>query len=120
MVAREILGTTGASLSSSSSTVNTTDSVSADRVVSGSGGSGGGGAGMGTKEGGVDPLSLKLLGARLPHGEALAIRLDFIGFVVSKSRLELTFGLVETLWRDFLKSPLCGKVHFDIDTPRLP
>ena len=64
----------------------------------------GSGGGPGTR----DPLSLKLLGARLPHGEALEIRLDFIGFVVSKSNLELTFALVETLWRDFLQKPLCG------------
>ncbi|CAM9482017.1 unnamed protein product [Scytosiphon promiscuus] len=64
--------------------------------------SGGGGA-----AGARDPLSLKLLRARLPHGEALEIRLDFIGFVVSKSNLELNFGLVETLWRDFLENPLC-------------
>lgn len=63
---------------------------------------------MGTGTGMCDPLSLKLLGARLPHGEALEIRLDFIGFVVSKSNLELTFALVETLWRDFLQKPLCG------------
>lgn len=67
-----------------------------------SGGSGGGTAGI------RDPLSLKLLGARLPHGEALEIRLNFIGFVVSKSNLELSFTLVETLWRDFLQKPLCG------------
>lgn len=65
---------------------------------------GSGGAGTESR----DPLSLKLLGARLPHGEALEIRLDFIGFVVSKSNLELTFALVETLWRDFLQKPLCG------------
>eukprot|EP00752_Nemacystus_decipiens_P004045 g3704.t1 len=75
----------------------------ADSLVSvASGGSGGAGAG------GRDPLSLKLLGARLPHGEALEIRLDFIAFVVSKSNLELTFALVETLWRDFLQKPLCA------------
>eukprot|EP00903_Cladosiphon_okamuranus_P019913 g18301.t2 len=65
-------------------------------------GSGGGGTDA------RDPLSLKLLGARLPHGEALEIRLDFIGFVVSKSNLELTFTMVETLWRDFLQKPLCA------------
>lgn len=57
---------------------------------------------------GDDPLSFKLLGARLPHGEALAIRLEFVGFVVSQSPLELTLGHVETLWRDFLGNPLCG------------
>lgn len=61
---------------------------------------------------GDDPLSFKLLGARLPHGEALAIRLEFVGFVVSKSPLELTFGHVETLWRDFLGNPLCGACVF--------
>ena len=68
-------------------------------------------ASVGSASGGTgarDPVSLKLLGARLPHGEALEIRLDFIGFVVSKSNLELTFALVETLWRDFLQKPLCG------------
>lgn len=84
--------------------VNLADSICS--VVSG--GSGGGGGGMWTGTGTCDPLSLKLLGARLPHGEALEIRLDFIGFVVSKSNLELTFALVETLWRDFLQKPLCG------------
>lgn len=67
-------------------------------------GSGSGSGGTGAR----DTLTLKLLGARLPHGEALEIRLDFIGFVVSKSNLELTFALVETLWRDFLQKPLCG------------
>lgn len=58
----------------------------------------------------MDPLAAKLLGARLPHGEALSIRLDFVGFVVSKSPLELTFGHVDRLWRDFLTGPLCGAV----------
>lgn len=57
---------------------------------------------------GSNPLLFKLLGARLPHGEALGIRLEFIGFVVSKSDLELTFALVETLWHDFLRNPICG------------
>ncbi|CAM9991153.1 unnamed protein product, partial [Laminaria digitata] len=56
-----------------------------------------------------DPLSLKLLGARLPHGEALTIRLGFVGFVVSKSKLQLTFELAEKLWRQFLGSPLCAE-----------
>lgn len=79
-------------------------------VVSGGSG-GGGGTGTGTR----DPLSLKLLGARLPHGEALEIRLDFIGFVVSKSNLELTFALVETLWRDFLQNSLCGAHRYLFD-----
>lgn len=58
----------------------------------------------------MDPLSAKLLGARLPHGEALVIRLDFVGFVVSKSPLELSFMLVDRLWRDFVMNPLCGEV----------
>lgn len=66
------------------------------------------GNGEGAGTGGGDSLSLKLLGARLPHGEALTIRLGFVGFVVSKSKLELTFELVEKLWRQFLGSPLCG------------
>lgn len=89
-------------------TLNLADSLCS--VVSGGSGGGGGGGGMGTGTGMEtrDPLCLKLLGARLPHGEALEIRLDFIGFVVSKSNLELTFALVETLWRDFLQKPLCG------------
>ncbi len=78
--------------------VNLADSLSSAL----SSGSGGGAAGA------RDLLSLKLLGVRLPHGEALEIRLDFIGFVVSKSNLELSFTLVETLWRDFLQKPLCG------------
>lgn len=69
--------------------------------------SGGGGSGAGTAGGG-NPLSFKLLGARLPHGEALSIRLEFVGFVASKSKVELTFLLVEKLWRDFLWNPLCG------------
>lgn len=86
--------------------VNPGDSVGMGSGVGVGGNRGGNGSG-GTGE--CDPLSLKLLGVRLSHGEALAIRLDFIGFVVSKSRLELTFDLVQTLWRDFLQNPLSGE-----------
>lgn len=93
-------------------TVNPGDGVgmSSGVGVGSRGGNGSGGSGTGE----CDPLSLKLLGARLSHGEGLAIRLDFIGFVVSKSRLELTFDLVEMLWRDFLQNPLSGAWNLPI------
>lgn len=88
--------------------MNPGDGVGTGSGVGAGGNRGGNGSG-GSGTGDGDPLSLKLLGARLPHGEALAIRLDFIGFVVSKSRLELTFELVEMLWRDFIQNPLSGE-----------
>lgn len=67
------------------------------------------GALAGSSNSSYDPLSAKLLGARLSHGEALTIRLGFIRFAVSHSPLELTFEHLERLWVDFLGNPLCGE-----------
>lgn len=92
--------------------VDLADSIGSTVSGSGEGAAAAGGSGGGG--GGGDSLSLKLLGARLPHGEALAIRLEFVGFVVSKSKLELTFELVGKMWRQFLGSPLCGVYFFNV------
>ncbi|CAM9113487.1 unnamed protein product [Discosporangium mesarthrocarpum] len=48
---------------------------------------------------GAELLSRPLAGTRIPHGQALKIRLDFIAFAVSSSPVDLTFDHVQLLWK---------------------
>lgn len=61
---------------------------------------------------GSDATSVQLLGARVPYGEALTARLEFLAFALANSRLQLAFRHIERLWRDFMEHPLSGELAF--------